>query len=307
MIVGGLITLIVLGIGISWVVNSTPPVEAPPSVPGSVVMPPRPAGPVEAPATEAAPATEGSSAIAEPAAPATSAAAPNQAPNAPAVTAPAVAAPQAAQAPMKGAPAATAPVSPAAAPVSPSARFLQDATAALATGDLVKAAQLLDQAARLEPGNAEIGARKAEIDARLAILARRFSPGATTTLGGRSTKGPSGFDLGGGTATRTDYAAQIRCGVTPASVEPGLPYTARCSIVNIGQKAFRLESITATEAADGARSAFAGTAPPRDLAPQGEAMILEKTGTWSARSQWSLEVVAKTNREESFKVAHTWR
>lgn len=220
-IVGGLITLILVGIGVSWVVNSTPPVDAPPSVPGSVVMPTR-----------------------KPAAPVTA------------------------------------------------ASLLQDAASAAAAGDVAKAGQLLNQAAQLEPGNAEVAARKAEIDARLAILARMFTPGTTTVSGAKG---------------KTELVAQIRCGVTPASVEPGQAYTVRCSIVNVGQKPFRLESVNATEIADGVRLAFAGTTPPQDLAPQGEAMVLEKAGTWSARTQWSLDLTAKTSKAESFVVNHSWR
>lgn len=239
-VVGGLITLILLGVGISWVVNSTPPIDAPPDVPGSVVMPPR-----------------------KPAEP-------------------------------------TAPVN--AAPAAPPtvASLLDEAAAAAATGEVAKAGQLLAQAAQMEPANADVAARRAEIDARLAILAKMFSPGPTTFVAGRTTRVID-------PAAKTDLAAQIRCGVTPASIEPGVAYTVRCSIVNIGQKPFRLESVTATETADGARSEISGTAPPQDLAPQGEAMILEKAGAWAAKSQWSLDVTAKTGRAESFVVNHSWR
>lgn len=234
-VVGGLITLILLGIGISWVVNTTPPVDEPPSVPGSVVMPTRP------PATALPPAAP---------------------------------------------PTATG--------------LLQEAATVLAAGDVAKAGQLLSQAAQLDPANAEVAARKAEIDARLVILARMFSPGATTLVGARPARGAN-------PAAKADLSAQIRCGVTPASIEPGMPYTVRCSIVNVGQKPFRIESVGATEVADGVRLGFAGTTPPQDLPPQGEAMVLEKAGTWSARTEWSLDLTAKTTKAESFVVSHSWR
>lgn len=236
-IVGGLITLILLGVGISWVVSSTPPIDAPPSVPGSVAMPPRkPTAPVN--------------------------------------------------------------VAPAGPPTA--ASLLDEAATTAAAGDVARAGQLLAQAAQLEPGNTDVAARRAELDARLAILGKMFSPGPTTLVAGRATRGVE-------PSAKADLAAQIRCGVTPASVEPGTAYTVRCSIVNIGQKPFRLESVTATEAADDVRSEIAGTAPPQDLAPQGEAMILEKAGTWAAKSQWSLDVTAKTGKAESFVVNHSWR
>lgn len=325
LIVGGLIALILIGVLISWLVSSTPneiPVSAPAAPP--VTAPPvtAPAAPASAPVEATTPdAGAGVPAAPENAAPAVGPAATPPVP--PPGTRPAA---TPAQAP-GGRPAAPTPVSPAAAgarpagpgpaagaaPAGPAAppsqvpRLLEEARAAMAARDLAKAGQLLDQAQRLEPGNTEVTARRAEVEGRLAILGRRFSPGATNVTGAKQTKGPSGFDLGGGGAVKTDFAAQIRCGVTPASVEPGLPYNVRCSIVNVGQKSFRLESVSVSESADGARATFSGTPPPRDIAPQGEAMIVDRNGTWSAKSQWSLEVNAKTTKAEGFVVAHSWR
>lgn len=139
-------------------------------------------------------------------------------------------------------------------------------------------------------------------------MARRFSVGATTVIGGKAAKkGPSGFDLGGGAVVQTDFSAQIRCTTTPASLEPGAAYSVRCSILNIGTKAFRLESITANQTTDGAKAAEAGSTPRADIAPQADAVILEKAGTWAAKSQWSIEILAKTTKDESFRAVFNWR
>jgi hypothetical protein len=235
-VVGGLITLILLGIGISWVVNTTPPVDEPPSVPGSVVMPTRP------PATALPPAAP---------------------------------------------PTATG--------------LLQEAATVLAAGDVAKAGQLLSQAAQLDPANAEVAARKAEIDARLVILARMFSPGATTLVGARPARGAD-------PAAKADLAAQIRCGVTPASVEPGVPYTVRCSIVNVGQKPFRIESVGGAEVCRrraprirGHRAAAGAGAPGGgDGAREGGRLVgAVASGLWT--------LTAKTTKAESFVVSHSWR
>ena len=146
------------------------------------------------------------------------------------------------------------------------------------------------------------------MDARLASLGRKFSVSATTVLGGKSAKkGPTGFDLGGGAVVQTEFSAQIRCTTTPTSIEAGTSYSVRCSILNIGTKAFRLESIATTETTDGAKSAGAGVAPRQDIAPQADAVIVERLGTWGAKSQWSLELVAKTSKDESFRVVYSWR
>jgi hypothetical protein len=39
----------------------------------------------------------------------------------------------------------------------------------------------------------------------------------------------------------------------------------------------------------------------------GYAVIVERVGTWSAKSAWSLEVVAKTSKDESFRAVYNWR
>lgn len=194
-----------------------------------------------------------------------------------------------------------------AAPVSQAPRLLQEANAAVAANDLARASQLLDQVLTAEPGNREATTRKAEIAARLASLNRRFSIGTTTVLGGRTSRGPTGFDLGGGGVVQTEFSAQIRCTTTPASVEPGMNYSLRCSILNIGEKAFRLQSVAVTETTDGAKTAGAGTPPRGDVAPQSDQAILERSGAWAAKSGWSIEVVAKTTRDESFRAVYTWR
>ena len=175
------------------------------------------------------------------------------------------------------------------------------------TGDLSKSSQLLDQVLKLQPGNPEATSRKADVDARAAALARKFSVSGTTVIGGKAAKGPTGFDLGGGGAVQRESSAQIRCTTTPASVEPGKAYSVSCSILNIGSKSFKLESVTVNESADGARSAGAGLAPRQDIAPQSSVVILQRSGTWGAKSQWSLDILAKTNKEESFRAIYSWR
>ena len=195
-----------------------------------------------------------------------------------------------------------------AAPVSQAPRLLGEARAAVAAKDLARASQLYSEVLRLEPGNAEVTARKAEVDTRVALLNRKLSVGATTVLGGKTSgKGPAGFDLGGGAVARTDFSAQIRCTTTPTNVEPEASYSIRCSILNIGTKPFKIESITANETADGAKNTSAGVTPRQDIAPQSDAVILEKVGSWTAKSQWSLEIVAKSTKDESFRAVYNWR
>jgi hypothetical protein len=173
--------------------------------------------------------------------------------------------------------------------------------------DLPRASQLFGEVLKHEPGNSEATARKAEVDARVVSLGRRFVAGPTSVIGGKTAKGPTGFDLGGGAVVKTDFSAQIRCTATPTSVDPGTSYSVRCSILNIGTKPFKIESIATNEVTDGARNPGAGVTPRQEIAPQSDAVIVERVGTWSARSQWSLEIVVKTTRDESFRAVYNWR
>jgi hypothetical protein len=49
------------------------------------------------------------------------------------------------------------------------------------------------------------------------------------------------------------------------------------------------------------------SAPRADIAPQSDAVIFERSGAWNAKSGWSIELVAKTTKDESFRGVYTWR
>jgi hypothetical protein len=321
MIVGSLVALVVLAIG-GYVMLSGPPAPAPPAptpAPTPVVVstpPPVATTPVPEPTQVAVAEPTVDAPPPEPTPTAPTAAAPT--PRAAATPPPrATPTPRTTPTPRATPPPATRPGAPAptvapvvaapAAPLSQAPRLLEEARTAVASRDYAKAAQALDQLLKLEPGNAEAATRKAEVDARMAAANRKFSVGTTATIGGKAAKGPTGFDLGGGGAVKTDYSAQIRCTTTPATIEAGTLYTVRCSIFNIGAKGFKLDNVAANETIDGAKAAGAGVTPKQELSPQSDAVIYEKSGAWSAKSQWSLELVAKTNKDESFRAVYNWR
>ena len=314
MIVGGLVALVVLaGVGYMFL-GGTPEPPAPTPTPRPVAATPAPvaATPVPEPTQVAvaeptpqptiapteAPATPTPRTTPSPAGRATPT--PKATPSVKATPTPAATRPGAG-------PATPTPVAAPVAPVSQAPRMLEEARAASAARDYAKAVQVLDQLLKLEPGNAEAASRKAEAEAKMAAASRKFAVGGTSVIGGKAGKGPSGFDLGGGAVVKTDFSAQIRCTTTPAVVEVGTFYTVRCTILNIGAKAFKIESVAANEVTDGAKAAGSGTAPRQELAPQSDAVILEKSGAWSAKSQWSLEIVAKTTKDESFRAVVNWR
>jgi hypothetical protein len=192
--------------------------------------------------------------------------------------------------------------------VNPAPKLVEEARAAVAAKDFAKAGQLFDQALKADPGNSAATAGKAEVTARLAALGRKFSMGATNTLGGKVAKGPTGFDLGGGGAVKADISGQVRCTMAPASVESGTRYTVQCSLLNIGAKGFKITAVTGTETVDNApKGAASGTVPKQDLAPRAEAVIFETSGSWSANAAWRLEILVKTNKDESFRAAYNWR
>jgi len=309
MIVGGLVALAIVAGGGYWLMRPgpapAPPPPTPRPTPVAVATPP-PATPeptiegADMAAVEPTPEAAPPPAIEETPAPAGAATpTPRTAATPRATPTPA---------PTRAAAAPTPPPAPTvAAPVSQAPRLMEEANAAIAASDLPRASQLLDQVLKIEPGNAAATARKAEVAARLATLGKKFSIGRTTVLGGKTAKGPTGFDLGGGGVVQTEFSAQIRCTTTPAAVEPGANYSITCSILNIGSKPFRIANVAVNETTDAAKSTGAGTAPRGDIAPQSEQTILQKSGSWVAQSQWSIEIVAKSNKDESFRAVYSWR
>ena len=315
MIVGFLVALVVLAGAAFFLMpgNSTPP-PAPTPAPTPVAV----ATPEVAATPEATPEATQVAAVVEPtpAPPVATPAPPTPTPRAGATPTPTprstptprpTPTPRATPGPGPTRAAAATPAPTVAAPTSQAPRLIEEARTAMNARDLPRAQQLFDQALRAEPGNADATRGKAEVDARIAAMNKKFSVGATTVIGGKAKSGPTGFDLGGSGVVQTDFSAQIRCTSTPTSLEAGMPYTVRCSILNIGKKAFKIDGVTVNETIDGAKSAGAGVAPRGDIAPQADGVILEKAGTWSAKSQWSLELVAKTSKEESFRAVFNWR
>lgn len=314
-IVGGLVVLLLVAVGGFFLLRPGPePVVPPPTSTPVVVSTPAPTPEATPEATQAAAAEPAAEATPEPTPEPAAPVAPTPAPRAtPAARAtpmsratPTPRTPPAPARPGAAPTVATTAVAPAA-PVSQAPRLLEEARAAMTAKDLPRAAQLLGEVLRLEPGNAEAATRKAEVDARMVSLGKKFVTGVTSVIGGKTAKGPSGFDLGGGGVVKTDISAQIRCTTTPTSVDAGAAYSIRCSILNIGAKAFRIEGITVNEVADGAKTSGAGVTPRGDIAPQADAVVVERVGAWSAKGSWSLEVIAKTTKDESFRAVYNWR
>ena len=309
MIVGGLVAVLLLAAGGAYFLSSGSPAPAPqkptPAPTAVAVATPPPA--VPEPTLEATP--EAPVATPEPAALATPAQAAAGAPTPRPTAAPRTTPTPAPSRSTAATPAASAPTpAPAAAVVNPAPKLVEEARAAVAAKDLARAGQLFDQALKADPGNSAATAGKAEVTARLAVLGRKFSMGATNTLGGKAAKGPTGFDLGGGGAVKADISGQIRCTMAPASVEPGTRYTLQCSLLNIGAKGFKVEGVTGTENVDNTpRGAAAGSVPKQEVAPRAEAVIFETSGSWTANTSWRFEILVKTNKDESFRAAYNWR
>lgn len=315
MIVGGLVAVLLLAAGGAYFLTSGSPAPAPPAptpaptlAAAATPAPVAPAPTVEAPAPDATVATPEPAPVATPApsVPGASGAPTPRATPTPRTT-PTPGRPGAAAA----TPAAATPVPVVSAPAAtPVPKLLEDARAAIAAKDLAKAADLFDQALKAEPTNSAAIAGKAEVAARLAALNRKFSMAATTTIGGKATKGPTGFDLGGSAAVTADHSGQIRCTTTPAAVEPGVKFTLKCSLLNIGAKGFKITEVTGSETVDNAARGSGpgeGSLPKQVLAPRAEVVIFEKSGAWSASNSWRLEILVKTNEDESFRSAYSWR
>jgi hypothetical protein len=132
-----------------------------------------------------------------------------------------------------------------------------------------------------------------------------FTTGRTNVRsvgGGTGRAAPRGFDLGG--ASVQDFQGDFEFEVAPNPPPAGGAFTLRIFLRNKGQRPAKVETLT------GAVSGGAA-APLRimedDVRPGQRVQIAEYRGTWPERGPWSIELVALSNKQESYRATFSAR
>jgi serine/threonine protein kinase len=204
-------------------------------------------------------------------------------------------------------------------------KLLSQADSALAGQDYDGAISLYDEALKADPSNQRaVQGRTGAITARAIAQAqagssrsrgRRFVAAKTTATSAetRADGLPAGFESSPGVTVRqatqaADLPGRILFDVSPEAVKAGDRYTVKIYFLNEGQAPIQIrEMIVGTRINNrGAQ----GPVPPltKDVAPQQRALLRELPDLWKEdTSSWSMEVVVRTTRGETYRNQVNWK
>jgi tetratricopeptide (TPR) repeat protein len=204
--------------------------------------------------------------------------------------------------------------------------LLNQANAAAAQRQFDQAIALFEKVLEVDPSNAAaqagktlaIGNRSAsEPGGRAgAPLVRAFVAGATQAkgvVGGAG--GPAGFEDTAGVSVKKATTAAALPGrivfeTQPAAPRPGDRYRISVFLKNEGQQPIPLAQALVTTTVDGRRASGAVPLSVATVAPGDRALVFQTPGseTWKdGTSSWTMEIVLKTSRGETYSSTLAWR
>jgi serine/threonine-protein kinase len=205
-------------------------------------------------------------------------------------------------------------------------RLLAQADAALASQSYDSAIALYDEALKADPANQRaVQGRTGAITARAIAQAQAGAAGRpagrtfvaartiATSAETRAGSVPPGFEASPEVTVKqatqaADLPGRILFEVTPETVRPGDRYLVKIYLLNEGHAPIQIrEMVVGTKINNrGAQ----GAVPPlaKDVAPQQRALLRELPDLWKEdTSSWSMEVVVRTTRGETYRNQVTWR
>jgi tetratricopeptide (TPR) repeat protein/predicted Ser/Thr protein kinase len=138
---------------------------------------------------------------------------------------------------------------------------------------------------------------------------RAFFTGKTQIAGARSGGGVEGFDTADVKTRRSpDCVGHLEFEATPLAVKAGDTLTLRVFVVNEGTKLVRVRSVALTLTQNGTRSSLPTGVLGRDIAPLQKVAVAETRTVWpDGVSDWSLDVVVTSDRDETGTCRLTWQ
>jgi len=184
---------------------------------------------------------------------------------------------------------------------------------------------LYDEVLKLDPQNARAGIGKANAlgakamaqaaTASPAAAGKSFVSGSTEASSSQTRAGaaPPGFESTPGIVVKkgtqaAELPGKVNFSVNPKSPKPGEKYTVKISLANEGSAPIQIKSMMVTTTINGKKRA--GPVPPqvKDVAPRDSAQLLMLPDFWKEdTTSWSMEVVVRTARGETYKNAVTWK
>ncbi len=208
--------------------------------------------------------------------------------------------------------------------------LLAQAEQALSSQRYDAAIAAYDEALKLDPSNqrasfgktSAVGARAVSQAAANAAASgpgrpagRAFAVGKTEAKGGEAAGGavPAGFEDSAGVAARSatqaaDLPGKVYFEVVPQVPKPGEKYEVRIVMQNEGSAPISIQMMSVTTTVNGKRAQ--GAVPPqtKDVAPGQKATLLALPDVWKEdTTAWSMEVLVRTIRNESYKNRVDWK
>jgi hypothetical protein len=220
--------------------------------------------------------------------------------------------PPAAKGPAPGAKGPAPGARPSAAPVTGPqlAALLTQAEAASTAGNFDQAVQRYDEALKLDPGNAKAKEGRASAAGAVDALRRSFSFELTTAENVKgSPKSLDGFESDGVEVKRAPQVlGRIEFEVTPVHVKPGDTYSVKVFLVNAGKKDIKIDAMNLTRSLNGARTRSIDTPRTPQVVPKQRALVDVLGGVWAEETtSWSIEVIVKSNRGDTYQNQVVWK
>jgi serine/threonine-protein kinase len=205
--------------------------------------------------------------------------------------------------------------------------YLAKASEQLAAQNYDAAIALYDEALKIDATNsAALTGKAGAVSARAISLAsagggsrpgpgKSFQPGSTTASSAetRAPSGPEGFEESAGVTvkkgtTAAELPGKIKFEFSPPTPKPAERYTVKVSLLNEGTAPIGIASVVTTTLINGKK--LSGLVPPltKEVAPRQSGPVFETSEAWKEdTTSWSMEVVVKTTRGETYKNSLTWK
>ncbi|HVR72246.1 MAG TPA: hypothetical protein VMT87_15485, partial [Vicinamibacteria bacterium] len=166
-----------------------------------------------------------------------------------------------------------------------------------------------DAVLKLDPQNAAAQAGRTSATAARAHARKRFVAGRTVVRTEKTGGGLAGFESAGVSVQRApDFLGRVEYEMTPASVQPGDPWTLKIYVVNEGKKEIKISALSVATIVNGSAAGSGGPSRVREVDPQQRALVDEISGTWPAgATSWRTDVTVSAGRNEALQSQLAWR